>query len=125
MKQIENQRLFDLVRYQRGELHEAGLITDDEYAWLAAGVDGSQPARRLEDYDANIERIKTLEKYATAVSQYVSNEQTYGGTHKELSERAEKAERERDEALEANRRANLLIGSTSDELQVIIGNLKS
>ena len=42
-------RLLDLVRYQRQELHEAGLITDEEYAELARV--GSESARRLEDYD--------------------------------------------------------------------------
>jgi len=52
---ITHVRLFDLVRYSRGYLHEADLITDDEYAWLcgaplAKGA-GSPSPRRLEDYD--------------------------------------------------------------------------
>jgi hypothetical protein len=51
-----HQRLFDLVRYMRSELHEAELITDEEYAWLAAEApmakgSGSPSPRRLEDYD--------------------------------------------------------------------------
>jgi hypothetical protein len=32
----DTQRLWDLVRYQREEFHDAGLITDEEYAELAA-----------------------------------------------------------------------------------------
>jgi hypothetical protein len=51
-----NVRLFDLVRYMRSELHEAELITDDEYFWLCAEApmakgQGSPSPRRLEDYD--------------------------------------------------------------------------
>lgn len=50
------QRLWDLVRYQRAELHEAGLITDEEYAVLVAGEPsrpgtGSPSAQRLSSYD--------------------------------------------------------------------------
>jgi len=50
-------RLFDLVRYQRSELHRAELITDEEYTWLCTGPmamspKGGSPSRqRLEDYD--------------------------------------------------------------------------
>lgn len=49
-------RLFDLVRYCRGQLHEDGLITELEYAWLTADADlakgaGSPSPRRLEEYD--------------------------------------------------------------------------
>ena len=51
-----NVRLFDLVRYMRSELHEAELITDEEYAWLLSEAPmargkGSPSPRRLEDYD--------------------------------------------------------------------------
>lgn len=44
----EKQRLFDLVRQQRMELHESGLISDKEYADLAMAK-GS--VERLETYD--------------------------------------------------------------------------
>lgn len=44
----ENQRLRDLVRYQRGELHEAGLIDDEEYAVIASD---HAAVKRLETYD--------------------------------------------------------------------------
>ena len=44
------ERLLDLVRYMRAELHDEGLITDEEYATLASVGAGS--ARRLEGYDA-------------------------------------------------------------------------
>lgn len=43
------QRMFDLVRYQRHELHDAGLLTDQEFGDLIA--QGSGSARRLENYD--------------------------------------------------------------------------
>lgn len=55
-----NQRLFDLVRHQRSELLDAGLITSEEYAALVASTapgvpmppnGGSPSPRRLEDYD--------------------------------------------------------------------------
>jgi len=42
------QRMTDLVRYQRMELHETGLITDEEYAALVQ-VEGA--VARLEGYD--------------------------------------------------------------------------
>jgi hypothetical protein len=42
------QRLWDLVRYQRRELHVAELITDEECAALAADHGA---VARLEDYD--------------------------------------------------------------------------
>ena len=63
-----NVRLFDLVRHCRANLHEEGLITDKEYAWLCAEAPmatssgGSPSARRLEDYDQLRERIKRMEE---------------------------------------------------------------
>lgn len=56
----DNQRLLDLVRYSRAELHEDGLISDKEYADLVEV--GSISARRLEDYDDFRAKIKFLEK---------------------------------------------------------------
>lgn len=63
-----SERLFDLVRYMRSELHEGGLITDQEYAWLCAGdpmatspTVGSPSAQRLEEYGEMVDRIKQLE----------------------------------------------------------------
>jgi len=58
-----NKRLFDLVRYQRSELHGEGLITDEEYFWLCAEADmakggGSPSPRRLEDYDEKYSKFK-------------------------------------------------------------------
>lgn len=53
-----SERLFDLVRYMRAELHGADLITDEEYAWISGGSSmanspqgGSPSPRRLEEYD--------------------------------------------------------------------------
>lgn len=58
-------RLFDLVRFSRGFLHEAGLITDSEYAWLVAEADlakgeGSPSPRRLESYDEVRQKLDWL-----------------------------------------------------------------
>lgn len=55
------QRLLDLVRQQRQELHEAGLITDEEYAALAA--DGDAVAR-LEGYDRLRQELQKVTAYA-------------------------------------------------------------
>ena len=58
---MTNQRLFDIVRYMRAEIHNAELITDDEYAELAmehSAVD------RLEDYDELRARLNKLEAAA-------------------------------------------------------------
>lgn len=44
-----NQRVHDLVRFMRSELHREGLITDEEYAGLAS--DSYGVVKRLEDYD--------------------------------------------------------------------------
>jgi hypothetical protein len=61
-----NVRLFDLVRYMRSELHEADLITDQEYGWLCAEApmakgQGSPSPRRLEDYDEIRAKTKRME----------------------------------------------------------------
>lgn len=65
-----NVRMFDLVRYMRRELHEAELISEEEYFWLCAEAelatspDGGSPSRdRLEDYDElrkNANRLAAL-----------------------------------------------------------------
>jgi len=62
--EITNARLFDLVRFMRAELHQAELITDDEYVWLCADAPlatskngGSPSPRRLEDYDELRKRL--------------------------------------------------------------------
>lgn len=53
-----DERLLDLVRYQRQELHQAELITDEEYIQLLQ-EEGSR--KRLESYDELRERLTTLE----------------------------------------------------------------
>ncbi len=60
-----NVRMFDLVRYMRAELHDADLITDQEYAWLgspmATSHEGGSPSpRRLEDYSGLIAERNNL-----------------------------------------------------------------
>lgn len=54
---MTNQRLFDLVRQARHELHMAELITDTEFAALA-----TEPGAvsRLEDYDASRRALGTF-----------------------------------------------------------------
>lgn len=51
-------RLHDLIRHQRGSLHDAGLLTDAEYADLAADHGA---VARLETYDGMRARIEALE----------------------------------------------------------------
>jgi hypothetical protein len=46
---LDSIRLFDLVRFQRHQLHTEGLITDDELAALVSGSPGA--VARLESYD--------------------------------------------------------------------------
>lgn len=64
-----NVRLFDLVRYMRKELHEAELITDEEYSWLLSVAEfasceegGSPSPRRLEDYDDLRKKLQEVSK---------------------------------------------------------------
>lgn len=52
----EARRLRDLVRHQRGALHDAKLITDEEYAALAAD---HAAVARLEGYDA-VRRLRDV-----------------------------------------------------------------
>lgn len=56
---MQSDRLLDLVRHQRGELYDAGLITDAEYAALSAI--GAESARRLETYDELREKLEATE----------------------------------------------------------------
>lgn len=63
----QQQRLIDLVRYQRQELHEAGLINDAEYAWL---LEDAGSVGRLETYDkVRAERDRLQRAYDTLMSQ--------------------------------------------------------
>jgi len=68
-----NVRLFDLVRYMRSELHEAELITEQEYGWLCAEApmakgQGSPSPRRLEDYDEIRARMKRMESALKSIA---------------------------------------------------------
>ena len=64
---ISDERLWDLVRYQRGELLDAGLITLKEYTDLVSyetadkAGQGSPSPRRLESYDAMRKRLDALD----------------------------------------------------------------
>src|SRR4051812_38946345 len=57
----QHQREHDLVRQQRAELHEADLITTEEYAALA-GERGA--VERLESYDEVIAKLRQAESKA-------------------------------------------------------------
>ena len=59
-----NQRLYDLVRQMRAELHNEGLIDREEYARFASAKGGVQ---RLEDYDAIRARMESAEREAAAL----------------------------------------------------------
>jgi hypothetical protein len=61
-----NQRLPDLVRHQRGALHEAGLITDAEYAALASDHGA---VARLEGYDAAREQANQRAEQAEQMAE--------------------------------------------------------
>lgn len=67
-----SERLFDLVRFLRQDLHEAELISDEEYFWLCSGPmatshSGGSPSRgRLESYDDMRERLDLTEKVVEA-----------------------------------------------------------
>lgn len=52
---LTNQRMWDLVRHQRSELLQEGLITEDEYAELAQD---HAAVKRLEDYDELAAKLK-------------------------------------------------------------------
>lgn len=56
---MDRKRLWDLVRQQRMELHDAELISDEEYAELAS--DGGS-VKRICSYDDMREEIKTLKE---------------------------------------------------------------
>lgn len=67
----ETERLFDLVRYQRAELHQENLISDDEYVALLAD---SESKKRLETYDDMRQQLTTakdlIEKLVGALRGY-------------------------------------------------------
>ena len=68
-----NVRLFDLVRFMRSELHEAELITDQEYGWLCAEApmakgQGSPSPRRLEDYDEIRAKMRRMESALKSIA---------------------------------------------------------
>jgi hypothetical protein len=71
-------RIADLIRQQRAELHEADLITDDEYADLC-GIAGA--VDRLETYDdlrsklqAALERAERAEEALAHFACFVCND---------------------------------------------------
>jgi hypothetical protein len=91
-------RLFDLVRQQRSELHQADLITDDEYVWLSGGAKlasdpkgGSPSPRRLEDYDEMRSRLTAADELAKALGRttsYIEAQEFTAGLKSEAAESA-------------------------------------
>lgn len=61
MNALTESRLFDLVRYQRHALHEADLITDDEYTFLLQEGSENGSVERLESYDQIQARLTAAE----------------------------------------------------------------
>lgn len=72
----DDPRLLDLVRQMRAPLHEDGLITDQEYADLAAV--GSISARRLETYDDMRVKLALADALRDAAQRSIYNWK-YGG----------------------------------------------
>lgn len=78
-----NVRMFDLVRYSRQYLHEAQLITDEEYFWLCQDAEftssdgnGSPSRKRLEDYDDLMTKLNLSASGDTLVTE-LSNRLSY------------------------------------------------
>lgn len=75
----ENERLYDLVRYQRHELHTAGLITNEEYADLlengstGPGATHQGSVARLEGYDAMRGERDAAVAYAAEIKKALTN----------------------------------------------------
>jgi hypothetical protein len=65
----EAHRLRDLVRHQRGPLHDADLITDEEYAALAA--DAGAVARLL-GYDEMRRELAELRTFGASIHKAVA-----------------------------------------------------
>lgn len=65
----EVERLRDLVRHQRGALYDAGLVTDEEYAALAADTGA---VARLEGYDRLRARIAELERHEASLHKHAA-----------------------------------------------------
>lgn len=82
----EADRLRDLVRHQRGELHDAGLLTDEEYAALA-GDHGA--VARLEGYDeVRAESARLTRELAEARAQGMQAAADYAEGYAEAMEAA-------------------------------------
>lgn len=88
---MNNQRLFDIVRYLRGEALNEGLITEDEYAMLVSAP-SKESVGRLESYDVHIKDTKEKDEKI----KYLNNQ--IGQLLKEKKESEEKNDSLYDEA---------------------------
>jgi hypothetical protein len=68
---IDNQRQIDLLRYARHLLHDAELISNEEYAWLLSEQPGA--VGRLERYDASRIRINELNGQLVSAKERIQN----------------------------------------------------
>jgi hypothetical protein len=88
-------RLFDLVRFMRAELHQADLITDEEYAWLCmeapmAKGQGSPSPRRLEDYDELRGKLSAMTEERIRLRRAIDQLGfRFAGVHDDLSKRCQ------------------------------------
>jgi predicted nuclease with TOPRIM domain len=62
---LDSIRLFDLVRFQRHQLHDEGLITNEEYSALVSGAPGA--VSRLESYDEIRSRLDQAKEDVTTL----------------------------------------------------------
>lgn len=96
---IEATRQMDLIRHQRAELHEAGLITDAEYAELS-GLSGSP--ERLMAYDAVAQVMReavargdqAVQKLADVTAEFAVKQRAVDAKIRELDAKADAVQRE-------------------------------
>lgn len=91
--QATNQRLADLVRYERHTLHETGLISDEEYAEI---LQNPGAVDRLEGYDAAQREIGKL--HSECARLIAERDAEYAAVNK-LGEQIQRLTAERDAAL--------------------------
>jgi SMC interacting uncharacterized protein involved in chromosome segregation len=103
----------DLVRYQRNELHEAGLITNEEFADLVNI--GSASARRLEEYDEMRLRLDVLECKNTFDGLAADLKKEIASLQSQLSEAREAGKH----AADIKKAAGALLGQVRQSLEFL------
>lgn len=73
-------RMMDLIRHQRNELYDEGLIDEKEFAALVADSDSGQRVARLETYDTlKAENLRL--KAPVSDEEWAKHGSTYDGLH--------------------------------------------